>query len=269
VGPDPGIPFRLFGIFCVNVQFSKAKAKGVCGYLDLRNKDEIFTLEELLAQDLQDFWTVIDVSCHPSAQHHSHLLLGLVFNLVLRNGALLRVRTISLIPLFVEQIRIHQQGRQRPRSHWIRLATGHCQVHEYLQEPQDYSRGDCERRNAGRSPIAAREAYTHGSYMSLLALCDPPCVRRCQTGPGRRRGLSRRHSLERNARTTTTSPSQVCRSTARTYTALCVTSKSPRERTQRARTPPVQESVQVMAAVYTPALPLPGLIQSPHRSVTA
>ncbi|KAK0772365.1 hypothetical protein LTR91_005880 [Friedmanniomyces endolithicus] len=60
VGPDPGIPFRLFGIFCVNVQFSKAKAKGVCGYLDLRNKDEIFTLEELLAQDLQDFWTVID-----------------------------------------------------------------------------------------------------------------------------------------------------------------------------------------------------------------
>ncbi|KAK1063768.1 hypothetical protein LTR74_009243 [Friedmanniomyces endolithicus] len=60
VEPDPGVPFRLFGIFFVNVQFSRAGAKGVCGYLNLRNKNEILALDELPAHDLQDFWTIID-----------------------------------------------------------------------------------------------------------------------------------------------------------------------------------------------------------------
>ncbi|TKA47145.1 hypothetical protein B0A54_02623 [Friedmanniomyces endolithicus] len=148
VEPDPGIPFRLFGIFCVNVQFSKAKAKGVCGYLDLRNKNETLALDELLAQDLQDFWTIIDNKYGYTSKDAKDQELS---------------------------------GTN------LRLDTG--KFHGYLQELEDYPRGDCERRNAGRSPIPAREAYAHGSYMSLLASHGPACARRGQAGLKRGWGL--------------------------------------------------------------------------------
>lgn len=85
---------------------------------------------------------------------------------------------VSLIPTFAEQVRIHQQERERPRARRHQPATRHWEIHGYLQELEDYPRGYCERRNAGCSSNPAREAYEHGSYVSLLAshglaVCSP------------------------------------------------------------------------------------------------